>query len=60
MTNIYNQLMTFEEGELDEEGVIELFQALVDTGIAWRLQGFYGRLAASMLEEGLIHTGQDS
>jgi hypothetical protein len=48
-------IIAFENGELDQDGVLELFQHLVDTGLAWRLQGTYGRTAARLIEEGLIH-----
>jgi hypothetical protein len=51
-------IMAFENGELDEEGTLELFQHLVDTGLAWRLQGSYGRAAASLLEQGLIQPAE--
>jgi len=53
MTDV-GKLIAFEEGELDEEGVIELFQELVDNGMAWTLQGFYGRTAMALAEEGFI------
>ena len=47
-------IIAFEEGELDGDKVIELFQHLVDTGLAWQLQGNYGRTAMALIEEGLI------
>lgn len=53
MTNI-EKLMAFEEGELDTDGVVELFQELVNTGMAWRLQGNYGRIAAMLVEQGVV------
>lgn len=52
--DVVGAIMAFEGGELDDDGVIELFQHLVDTGMAWSLQGSYGRAAASLLEQGLI------
>ena len=53
MPNI-GQIMAFEQGELDEEQVVDLFQGLVDSGVAWRLQGSYGRTAAYLISEGLV------
>ena len=48
------KIIEFEDGTISEEGFIELFQYLVDTGIAWQLQGFYGRTAAAAIENGLV------
>ena len=47
----------YEEGEMDMVEVVELFQHLVNTGLAWSLQGHYGRTAEALIEEGLIHNG---
>ena len=35
-------IIKYESEGLGEEETIELFQHLVDTGMAWSLQGFYG------------------
>jgi hypothetical protein len=42
----------FEEGT-DEE-IMEAWQHLVDTGLAWSLQGFFGRTAKALIEAGYI------
>ena len=47
------KIIAFEQGELDQEEVVELFQDLIDTGMAWQLQGFYGRTADNLIENGL-------
>ena len=54
MKELTQQLIDYESGELDESETINLFQQLVDCGLAWNLQGHYGRTAYSMLQEGLI------
>lgn len=44
----------FIEAE-SEEQVIEAWQFLIDTGLCWRLQGWYGRRARDLIEEGVCH-----
>ena len=36
----------------DEEKVIEAWQHLIDTGLAWSLQGWFGRTAQGLIEAG--------
>jgi hypothetical protein len=43
----------FIEAE-SEEQFIEAWQTLVSTGLAWRLQGWFGRTARAMIEQGYI------
>jgi hypothetical protein len=47
-------IIRYEEVGLTEDETVELFQYLVDTGIAWTLQGFYGRQAMALIEMGLV------
>ena len=43
----------FEDGSEDE--VIAAWQLLVDTGLAWQLQGWFGRTARALIEQGVIN-----
>ncbi len=38
--------------EASEEDVEKAWQFLIDTGIAWQLQGWYGRTARAMIDAG--------
>ena len=45
------------EGVFDpknEQEVVNAWQHLSDTGIVWELQGWYGRIARDLIEEGII------
>jgi hypothetical protein len=35
-----------------EDQVIEAWQTLIDTGLAWQLQGWFGRQARALIEDG--------
>ena len=47
------QIMAFEDGQLDEADTLDLFQHLITTGLAWQLQGSYGRSAQQLINCGL-------
>jgi len=39
--------------EADEATQIQAWQLLIDTGVVWQLQGFFGRAAAALIEAGI-------
>lgn len=40
------------EAESDEQG-FEAWQLLIDTGLVWQLQGWFGRTARDLIEAGI-------
>jgi len=55
MMNDYDAVMIAEGViEVDEDKQIEAWQHLVDTGLAWSLQGWFGRTAMDLIEQGII------
>ena len=43
-----------QEPESDEQ-YIQAWQQLIDTGLAWSMQGFFGRTASAMIQNGLCY-----
>jgi len=50
--DIFSKVIAYEQDELNEEETVELFQELIDNGMAWSLQGHYGRMATDLIESG--------
>ena len=51
--NVPYMLIEYENGNLDEYDTAHLFQMLINTGLAWTLQGSYGRTAMDLIKGGL-------
>lgn len=54
MCNITTQIIKYEDGDLDHEETVELFQYLVSSGMIDCLQGSYHRMAMILIESGEI------
>jgi hypothetical protein len=52
--DIAGRVIEYEMGTLSDDEEIVLFQDLVDSGVAWQLQGSYGRAAVALRDAGLI------
>lgn len=53
--DVTGAIIAFEQGELDDDATVEMFQNLIDTGLVWKLQGSYGRGAEVLIAQGLCH-----
>lgn len=51
--DVVGDIMAYESGEMDQDETIKFFQGLIDSGLAWQLQGSYGRTAQSLIDAGL-------
>ena len=49
-----DMIMNFEERQSTAEEVLELFSVLIQTGMAWSLQGSYGRTARHLIDQGSL------
>ena len=50
------------EGFLEVETVEEMTEAwqyLIDTGLCWQLQGWFGRMATDLIAQGVCHPAEE-
>lgn len=53
--DILDAVLLIEGGDPTPEEYHAAFQLLIDDGIVWKLQGFYGRSAEALIETGFCH-----
>jgi len=51
---IVDKIIAYEGGELSDKNTLELFSELVKNGMAWSLQGCYGRQAEALIKGGYL------
>jgi hypothetical protein len=54
LVRLVDQLIAYEEGQIPEDQEVAFFEHLVETGTCWQLPGHYQRVAATLIEAGLI------
>ena len=54
-----NDFNDYESGNMSDEDTIVFMQKLIDTGMAWTLQGSYGRVAEALIRAGLCHRKEE-
>lgn len=52
--DLVDRMIAFEGGDLSNGDGLLLFADLIKNGMAWQLQGAYGRMAGELIERGFI------
>jgi hypothetical protein len=56
MVNV-DKIIKFEQGDMNDEEIMDLFQELIDEGKSWG--GRYGRLANELIKRGICRVKED-
>lgn len=54
MSQLVEDIVAWENGQMNLEQETKFFSKLIKSGMAWSLQGMYGRRAMSFIEAGII------
>jgi hypothetical protein len=52
---IIDYIMDYESGELSDKDTLQMFSEMIKSGMAWSLQGHYGRTASALIEDGWLN-----
>ena len=53
MNDIIDKIIAYENGEMTDSEIAEFFQKLLDSGLIFKLQGSYQRMAYNLIDEGI-------
>lgn len=53
-TDVIDDVICYEAGGMDSRETLKFFSKLIRTGMAWNLQGSYGKTAQELIECGWI------
>ena len=49
-----------DQADHDYDTLVEAWQVLINSGLVWSLQGFYGRTAARLIEDGVCYDPEET
>jgi len=49
---LVEDIIAYENGDMDWDRIVDFFQRLIDNEMAWTLQGSYGRMAQRLIDAG--------
>jgi hypothetical protein len=52
--DVVDLIIQYENGDITGKVFLKLFARLIKTGLAWTLQGHYGRTASQLIDNGYI------
>ena len=59
MMGLYQRVVEYETEDHSLEWIVQLFADLIATGLAWHLQGRFGREAKRYIDNGIINAQGD-
>ncbi len=51
--DLVDKIIDYESGAMSSDDGVKFFQELINSGMAWELQGHYGRTANRLIESGI-------
>lgn len=51
---IVSDIIRFENGDMNPKEIVIFFSGLIQSGMCWKLQGCYGRMAKTLINSRLI------